>query len=219
MRRITFVIVLGALIVMVLLASCKPAGPRGSPNQSPLLSPLPTVTVPPTPPTTIYPTIVVSYVILPTPTAIPGPRTIITASGGYTGHVPTSTVVIVPWTPGPSPTPLPQVHPFGANGVQVDLRPINETVPIHVGQQLVVKASPDAESFAYTGWDVVYDATVLQLAADVNLTRPPAIGWMWLVRNTGTTTITFKTKVSPCTIQPCPDFTSYRADLVLQISP
>ncbi len=213
------------MIAIAVLAGCKPEGPRASPNQSPLLSPLPTIAVPPTPATTIYPTIVVSYVILPTPIATPGQWMVhhnptITSSGAYTSDASKwSTVVVVPWTPGPSPTPLPQVHPFGTNGVRVDLRPINEPVLVHVGQQLVVKASPDAESFAYTGWDVIYDATVLQLAANVDLTRPPAIGWMWLMRSTGTTTITFKIKVPLCTTQPCPDFPSYRSDLVLQISP
>ena len=202
------------------MTGCKPEQPRASTNLSPLVSPLSTVV--PLPVATAYPTKVIRVESLPTPLATPGQGIVMTVtvpSGGYTGGASTwITKEVVPGTIAPTPTFLPQVQPFGANGVLVNLRPSNEPVSVRVGQQLVIKEP--ATSRANEGWNITYDPTVLQLAANVNLSTPSTNGWRWTVRQTGTTTITFQTKVPPCTTPPvCPDMPFARFTLVLQISP
>ncbi len=220
MRRITWLVFLEALVVIGVLMGCKPDEPRVSPNQSPLLSPLPTPVALPSPRATRYPTIMAELVILPTPIATPGPWIRVTSSGGYTGPV-APTVAPgreIPLTPGPSPTLPPRVQPFGTNGVLVNLQSGSAPVSVHVGQQLFVKEP--TVSLAAEGWDVTYDATVLELGTNINLSRPPAIGWTWTIRQSGTTVITFQTKVPPCVSPPaCLEMPYWRTTLTLQILP
>ncbi len=208
--------------MMIVLTSCKPEQSRSGPDQSPLLSPFPTSIQPtavaiPLPVPTSYPTIVV-YVTGPTTgtRATSSPGITVTASG----HGPT----VVPLGPSvltlePSPTLPPEVQALGPNGVLVSLRSINEVVPVHVGEQVEVKASPDAQGAAYAGWNVTCDTTLLEFAPSVNLKNPTDTGWIWTMRQTATTTITFQTISPPCNTPPCPAQVSWGTILVLQISP
>ncbi len=219
MQRLTSAILFGILAILVFVG-CKSEESHASTNLSPIHSPLPTIAVTPRPGSTIFPTRMITYVILPTPNATPGPWVTVNPPPGQ-GPGGTSiaiTKVVVLGTLEPTPTILPLVQPFGTNGLLVNLRPNSEPVLAHVGQQLVVKEP--AVSLANQGWNVIYDPTILQLAANVNLTRPSAEGWKWTIQRPGTITITFQTKVPPCTTPPhCPDFPFYRNTLVLQVSP
>jgi hypothetical protein len=218
MRRLTFLVFLVMIIAVTLLTGCKPEQSRVSPNRSPILSPLATpIAVVPLSVATTYPTFTVN-IAGPTLWATAGPSIVVTASSRYTGTIAPVKEVVVWGTPTITLVAPPQVQPFGANGVLVNLQPLNESVLVRVGQQLIVKEPTLA--VAQEGWDVTYDATILDLVKTVNPNRPPTDGWMWTVRQTGMTTITFQTKVPPCVTPPnCPALPIWRTILVLQSLP
>lgn len=147
--------------------------------------------------------------VMPTPDSTQPVATVGTSNTSVTA------VPVTVGTPQPSPTDIPLQ--IGGDVITAHL-PFNMPITMQVGQMLVVIPPPSQGEF---GWDVVYDKTVITLDPQTDPSKPSQNGWVWTTITTGTTIITFASKIPPCTptAQPCIKMPSVEANLTLNISP
>jgi len=80
--------------------------------------------------------------------------------------------------------------------VTVDLASFsNAPVLLIVNQKLVVVPPM---GWGSQGWDVTYDAQLLQLDSQIDAQHPPSTGWAWTPKSKGQTTIIIGSIPDPC---------------------